>query len=134
MLLRRGEWAMPRLRVLLAALAVMLAADWARAAELVLFETEGCPYCEKWQQEVGEIYRLTDEAKILALRRIEIAEPIPDDLKHIPDIEFTPTFVVIEGGREVGRVEGYLGEEQFWGLLGEILKRLKTAAPNDAQG
>jgi thioredoxin-related protein len=125
---------MSRLRILLTAMAVMFAADWVRAAELVMFETEGCPYCEKWQQEIGEIYRLTDEAKILALRRIEVTEPLPDDLKHLPDIQFTPTFVVIEGGREVGRVEGYLGEEQFWGLLEEILKRLKTAAPDDARG
>lgn len=110
------------LRKFLIVAAVLLGAGTVQAAELVVFETEGCPYCIRWQRDVGEIYHLTDEGKALPLRRVEIAEPIPADLAHIPNVKLTPTFVVVHNGREVGRILGYIGEEQFWGLLGEIIK------------
>jgi hypothetical protein len=40
---------------------------------------------------------------------------------------FTPTFIVVQDGAEIGRIEGYPGEDFFWGLLGRILER---GAPN----
>ncbi len=36
---------------------------------------------------------------------------------------FTPTFVLVENGVELARIEGYPGEDFFWGLLGMILKQ-----------
>jgi hypothetical protein len=30
----------------------------------------------------------------------------------------------MDGGREVGRIVGYSGEDHFWGLFGELLARL----------
>lgn len=110
------------LRNLLIVAAVLLGAGAVQAAELVVFETEGCPYCIRWQRDVGKIYHLTAEAKLLPLRRVEIAGPIPADLAHIPDVKLTPTFVVVHNGRELGRIRGYIGEDQFWGLLGEIIE------------
>ncbi len=119
---------MPMWRKFLIIVAVLLIAGAARGAELVVFETVGCPYCIKWQREVGKIYHLTDEGKLLPLRRVEVAKPIPADLKHIPNVKLTPTFVVVHNGRELGRILGYIGEEQFWGLLGEIMKMLPVDA------
>jgi hypothetical protein len=37
-------------------------------------------------------------------------------------ISFTPTFVLVEDGRELARIEGYPGEDFFWGLLGMLLE------------
>ena len=34
----------------------------------------------------------------------------------------TPTFVLAEGGREVGRIVGYHGEDFFYGMLDGLLK------------
>ena len=114
--------------------AILFGANTGSAAELILFETEGCAYCRKWDREVGTVYPLTEEAKILTLRRVEIADPIPPELRHVPDIRYTPTFVVLEGAREVGRIVGYLSEDQFWGLLGEIIEILKRMEKNGASG
>jgi hypothetical protein len=36
----------------------------------------------------------------------------------------TPVFVLVDGGREIGRIRGYPGEDHFWGLLGELMARL----------
>lgn len=81
-----------------------------------------------WDQEVGVIYHKTAEGRTAPLRRFDIGDPRPPDLAALPDIIYTPTFVLMDGGREVGRIVGYLGEDQFWGLLGELLKRLPVEA------
>ncbi len=39
-------------------------------------------------------------------------------------ILYTPTFVVAENGREVGRIEGYPGEDFFWGRLDSLMRKL----------
>lgn len=113
------------LATLALALAVLLGApDGARAAELVLFETPGCPFCIAWDAEVGVIYDKTAEGLIAPLRRLDIGDPRPPELAALPDIMYTPTFVLMEDGREVGRIVGYPGEAHFWGLLGTLLARL----------
>ena len=35
---------------------------------------------------------------------------------------YTPTFILVEGGQEIGRIEGYPGEDFFWGLLKMMLE------------
>ena len=36
---------------------------------------------------------------------------------------FSPTFVLTDGGREIGRIEGYPGEDFFWGLLEAMMPK-----------
>ena len=95
--------------------------------ELLMFEQEFCPWCEAWEQEVGPIYPKTFEGRLLPLRRVDIEDPVPVGVKLSEPVRYTPTFVVLEDGVEVGRVTGYAGEFQFWGLLGELAGRLETA-------
>ena len=38
-------------------------------------------------------------------------------------VVYSPTFVLVVEGSEVGRLEGYAGEDFFWGLLGMMLDR-----------
>lgn len=101
------------------------------AAELVMFESDSCEWCELWHEEVGVIYAKTAEAGIAPLRRVSIEDPVPGDLEHVRGIRYTPTFVLMEDGVEVGRILGYPGEEFFWGLLGMELEKLKSDAPGD---
>lgn len=98
----------------------------ARAAELVIFESTACEWCEIWQDEVGEFYDKTSEAEIVPLRRVDIDDDRPDDLKHVNGIVYTPTFIIMKEGQEVGRIIGYPGEDFFWQLLNEILLKLKS--------
>ena len=37
-------------------------------------------------------------------------------------VRYSPTFVLVDQGREVGRMEGYTGEDFFWGLLERLLQ------------
>ena len=38
-------------------------------------------------------------------------------------VRFTPTFVLIDEEREIGRIEGYPGQEFFWGLLENLVRK-----------
>jgi thioredoxin-related protein len=96
----------------------------AKAAELVMFEREGCKWCRAWDRDISEIYPRTQEGKRAPLRRVDLDAERPSDLRAIKGVRYTPTFVLIDKGREVGRIAGYPGEAFFWGLLGELLERL----------
>ena len=43
-------------------------------------------------------------------------------------------FVLVDAGREIGRIRGYPGETFFWGLLASLIERLDRgeAAPPPA--
>ena len=45
------------------------------------------------------------------------------DLAFIRRERFTPVFVLIDNGREIGRIRGYPGES-FWGLLANLIAKL----------
>ena len=94
------------------------------ASELIMFNSPTCEWCELWEEEVGVIYDKTREARIVPVRRVDIHDPRPDDLKQIRPVVYTPTFVLIDNGREIGRINGYPGEGHFWGLLDEMVKQL----------
>lgn len=100
----------------------------AAAAELVMFEEVGCSWCEEWREVIGPIYPKTAEAARAPLRIVELSDPLPDGLHLKAPVVFTPTFVLVQDGQEVGRIEGYPGEDFFWGLLGQLLTKL----PEDA--
>jgi len=94
------------------------------SSELIMFEAQGCEYCERWNSEVGDIYADTDVGRSFPLRRVDMDDEWPRYLRHIKGIRYSPTFVVVDGGREVGRMTGYIDEAFFWGYLDEITKGL----------
>ena len=113
-----------RLSALLAMLVFTAMPGGARGAELVMFESPGCPWCEAWDEEVGVVYGRTEAGKRAPLRRIMLEAPRPADLEQVNGIVYTPTFVLMDGGREIGRILGYPGDNHFWGLLDMILDDL----------
>lgn len=127
------------LRALFIALAVFFGAvvgieaqTGARAAELVMFEEAGCGWCKRWNEEIGVVYHRTREGRMAPLRRVDVHDRRPADLAHIRFVNFTPTFVLVENGREYGRILGYPGEDFFWPLLNEILAKLPANDPSAA--
>jgi len=117
------------LRLLFLLLALGAGIAPAAAAELVMFEAAGCPYCARWNREVAPVYPKTVEGKRAPLRRVDIAAPRPADLAAIGGVVYTPTFVLMDGGREIGRIVGYGGDEIFWSLLTDLVAKLDT--PNE---
>jgi len=120
----------PLFAPLLCAAALCLAAPAAApAAELVMFERAGCPWCEAFDREVAPIYPKTAAGKLAPLRRVDIQRPIPPDLAFLDVERITPVFVLIDGGREIGRIRGYPGEAHFWGLFESLVDGLPRPPP-----
>ena len=103
---------------------IALSVTNARAAELVMFEQAGCVWCESFNREIAPVYGKTDEGRRAPLRRVDIANPVPQELAFIDVEKLTPLFVLVDNGREIGRIRGYPGEDNFWGLLGALIKKL----------
>jgi hypothetical protein len=100
--------------------------QFAGAAELVVFERAGCARCLAWEHDIAPIYPKTEESRQAPLRRVDLAGPRPADLAGVNDVKYTPTFVLVEEGREIGRIVGYTGDEFFWPELRELLARLPS--------
>jgi hypothetical protein len=119
------------LRIALALLLALAGAS-AHAAELLMFEQKGCVWCERFDREIAPAYEKTDEGKRAPLRRVDIGKPMPADLAFVRRERFTPVFVLVDSGREFGRIRGYPGDTFFWGLLAGMIEKLdrgESAAP-----
>ena len=92
------------------------------AAELVMVEEDGCVWCARWNDEIAHIYPKTAEGRTAPLRRYDLHSDDPEATLQ-SRVRFTPTFILVEDGHEVGRIEGYPGEDFFWGLLGLMFER-----------
>lgn len=109
--------------VLSAALAFAGMISAAQAADLIMVEEPGCVWCAQWERDLGAIYPKTPEGKFAPLQHVQIRDTRKDTLGFTltRPVSFTPTFVLIEDGAEIGRIEGYPGEDFFWGLLDQML-------------
>jgi hypothetical protein len=102
----------------------------ASAAELYMFRRAGCPWCAAWDREIGPAYDKTEIGRRAPLRMVDIyGERPPIALKG--RIIYTPTFVLVEKGREVGRIEGYPGNQFFWGLVEGLVQQLPPEGAGD---
>lgn len=111
------------------ALAIMLPAVPAQAAELVMFERAGCAWCARWDREVAPAYGKTAEGQRAPLRRHNLDTGQPQDLKLNAPVRYTPTFVLVDQGREIGRITGYIDNGMFWGILTPMIDKLADASP-----
>ncbi len=93
------------------------------ATELIMVEQEGCVYCEQWDTEILPIYARTAESKVAPLRKMDLFDGFPGGISFARAVNFTPTFVLVRDGVELARIEGYPGEDFFWGLLGMMLEK-----------
>jgi len=111
------------LRGVLVSIALLFAAPAAAETRLLMLDQQGCEWCELWEEEIGVVYDKTAEGKRAPLMRASIHDDLPEGVVLDRRAHFTPTFVLLRDGREIGRIEGYPGEDFFYGLLQQLLNR-----------
>lgn len=89
---------------------------------LIMVEQDGCVYCRMWDETIAPIYPKTPEGKFAPLERADIAETKPAGVNLKRRVNFTPTFILANDQNELARIEGYPGEDFFWGLLKKMLE------------
>ena len=95
--------------------------------ELVMFDSPDCEWCKVWEEQIGEGYHLTEESRKAPLRRVDI-----DEQKKVKGLKrpitHTPTFVLMSGGVERGRISGYPGADFFYPLLDDLIAKAQQPA------
>jgi thioredoxin-related protein len=110
------------LKVLAVTAAILFSAPATADPVLLMAEEDGCYWCARWHKEIAHIYPKTAEGRAAPLRRYDLHGDTPD-VVFDRKVRFTPTFILVENGQELGRIEGYPGEDFFWGLLGMMFER-----------
>ncbi len=87
---------------------------------LIMVDDVGCSYCRKWDEEVGVAYPQSAEGRLAPLERRPKRHT---DLHAYEPLAYTPTFLLVRDGREIGRIVGYPGADFFWGELSQLLAK-----------
>jgi peptide methionine sulfoxide reductase msrA/msrB len=81
--------------------------------QLIVFESDECPYCEQFKRDVLDHWKSP-----VAMAR-SLSPNAPQGWMLEKSVFATPTIVMFERGKEVSRYTGYSGEqERFWKWLG----------------
>jgi hypothetical protein len=87
---------------------------------LIMVDEPGCRYCRLFDAEVGGAYHRTAEGRFAPLVRVRRKSP---ELKGFNPVIYTPTFLLVRRGEELGRLTGYPGSEYFYSELDELLAK-----------
>ena len=98
-----------------------LVAEAGSGMEIVVIEVNGCKYCPLFRQSVVPAYEATPRARDVPIRFIDINAEGADRLKLKAPIATVPTSVVMHNHVEVGRIEGFVGAEDFARLISSLL-------------
>ncbi|MBK5956905.1 hypothetical protein CCR97_01555 [Rhodoplanes elegans] len=73
---------------------------------------------------MGPIYPKTPEGRRAPIREVEKRDVPTSGLTLARPVRYTPTFVLVVDKAELGRIEGYPGEEFFWARLAKLMELL----------
>ena len=116
------------MRKLLLTLFFILFAFPVYALELLMAHNPNCHICQNFMKEVAVDYHNSEHAKTLPLIIINVykqpqwfTEAYME--KRINTIQATPTFIVWNGRKELGRIVGYKNKEKFYKRITELFPR-----------
>ena len=105
-----------------------IAATAASAAELVMLEGRACGRCKQFLAEVAPSYGATPTGRLMPLRVIDVDQSTPWFRLNGP-VEGTPTFLLVDRGREIGRISGYSSREAFYAQAQSLIAALPRKSP-----
>lgn len=118
------------MKALLVAVMLMFATP-TLAAELLMIHSPTCVFCQAFMKDTRPGYSESEQAKTYPLRIIDISlfmnrEWLRQQTRDgaIKPIRGTPTFIVWDDNREMGRIVGYSGSELWYRRLDNIISNL----------
>ena len=88
---------------------------------LVYVFSDQCVFCKAWERDVGRLYGDTEYAKKAPLFKIEISLFREYFTDATPNVSVTPTFILMSGNEEIGRIVGYQNRDMFFWALSEYI-------------
>lgn len=95
------------------------------AMELVVFEHPDSVYCSAFRNSVAPRYRGSPQEAEAPLRFVDIASADARRYALKTPISMVPTAVLIKDGREVDRISGYWGADNFLKMVAFIRAKVE---------
>lgn len=89
--------------------------------QLVVMEAPGCIYCNIFRRDVLPSYEVSERGKEMPVRFVDVNDVDKSGIGLESPIDILPTFVVIKDNREVGRIPGYMGPEDFFHSINYLM-------------
>jgi thioredoxin-related protein len=89
--------------------------------QLVVMEAPGCTYCGIFRRDVLPSYEASERAKELPVRFLDVNDQAASGLDLQTPVDIVPTFIVVKDKKEVGRIPGYLGPENFYHAINHLM-------------
>ena len=94
--------------------------------KLLYFYSDTCAYCKAWENEIANIYLKTEFEDQFKLSFIDFFSEADLEKYGISKIvKVTPTFIFVKDKTEVGRIEGYNGQELFWWQVDDVIANIR---------
>jgi thioredoxin-related protein len=90
--------------------------------ELLVIEVAGCTICDLVRIHIQPAYEASPRARQVPLRYVDITSIDELRLGLSERVATVPTIVLMRDGRELDRITGYTGPENFFAALGEMLE------------
>ena len=88
--------------------------------EVVVFESANCIYCQLFRRDVLPQYLRSRRARSAPIRFVDARSADPGKFGLAAPLTMVPTVVVMQNGREQGRIAGYTGPEPFFHMISRI--------------
>lgn len=92
--------------------------------QIVVLEAPGCTYCNLFRRYVVPAYSASPRAREVPIKFIDLNEPAYDQLGLDAPVDLVPTAVLMRNNKEVGRIPGYVGPENFFHAINHLLARV----------
>jgi thioredoxin-related protein len=89
--------------------------------QLIVMEAEGCIYCNVFRRDVLPSYEVSERGKEMPVRFVDVNDVPKTGIELQSPIDILPTFVITKDNREIGRIPGYVGPEDFFHSIAYLL-------------
>ncbi len=91
--------------------------------ELVVFEADGCIYCQNFRSDVLPLYRESKIGRETPIRFVNVSRSDETKMGLSGAITIAPTVVLMHQGQEIDRIVGYTGPFNFMKMVAWMLGR-----------
>ncbi|MCB1505678.1 MAG: thioredoxin family protein [Hyphomicrobiaceae bacterium] len=92
--------------------------------QIVVLEAPGCTYCTLFRRYVLPAYATSPRSRDVPIKFLDLNDEAYDKLGLDGPVDMVPTAVLMQNNREVGRIAGYLGPENFFHAMNHLLARV----------
>ena len=92
--------------------------------ELLVLEIQGCAFCPLVKTQIQPAYERTPHARDMPMRYVDVTRQDETRLGLNRPIDTVPTIVLMRDGREVDRIAGFVGPENFLKVLSHMLGQI----------